>query len=876
MKNFRKGLSKEAIHISVLLTLMFCAALLIYFSFMNKTPNTIENFTRLLEKPRSGPDPRPSEWFWKQRTFPHWKAEKDAHLEMLRTAQAMRSKKISRISFDLQWEFAGPTNVQGRVHDIEFDPLDPNNIYAIPSTGGMFKSNDAGVTWEPIFDDQAILTMGDIAIDPINPNIIYVGTGEPNGGHNNFPGAGIYKSIDAGSTWQLMGLESTVSIGRVLVDPTNTQRVFVAAVGSYFAPNPERGIYRSEDGGASWSQVLFISDSTGAIDLVMDPTNPSFMMAAMWERVRRPQSNHLFGETSGIFRSFDGGDSWELIDPNFSGLPNPLATDVGRIGLAISQSEPDIIYALYNDGQAYLGLFKTTDQGNTWTDADPNNQLSNGFGGFSWYFGQVRVHPENPDIVYVLDVLLSQTTDGGFSWSAESLFHVDFHDLKFNPQNSENIITGNDGGIDISTNGGLTWTETADLPVTQFYEIGLDLNNPERLYGGTQDNGTTRTLTGDLDDWEFIFGGDGFYVIIDPTNPNIIYSESQFGDLGKSTNGGVSFQPVNNGIDPSEPTNWSTPVVMDPNNVSRLYYGTNRVYRTENGAASWTAISPDLTEGGPRLGTVTTIAVAATNSDIIYAGTDDSHVWLSTDLGATWNEVTGPNMPYRWITRVAVDPTDENIAYVTFSGLKWHDPEPHIFRTMNMAETWTDISSNLPNAPINAIAIDPIEANIIYVGTDVGAYISIDNGQIWEALGSGMPMVTVTDLKIHPTEHFLVAGTHGRSMYKMDLSDITGLESDRSFPVASSFELQQNFPNPFNPATKITYDLPRGEQVILRIFNSLGQEVRTLVDHRQPAGNQSVTWDSKDNHGETVSAGVYVYRLSAGNEVQNRKMILLR
>jgi photosystem II stability/assembly factor-like uncharacterized protein len=874
MKNFQKYLSKDSIYISALLTFMLCAVLFVYISFTNDTPNAIKSLKQELEKPGSGPDPRPSEWFWKQRTFPHWKADKNAHLEMLRTAQAMRSGQTSRISIDLQWEFAGPTNIQGRVHDIEFDLLNPNNIYAIPSTGGMFKSTDAGVTWAPVFDDQAILAMGDIAIDPSNPNIIYVGTGEPNGTAFNFQGAGIYKSTDAGSTWQLMGLESTASIGRVLIDPSNPQRVFVAAVGSYFAPNPERGIYRSEDGGASWSQVLFVTDSTGAIDLIMDPTNPSFMMAAMWERVRRPQTSHLFGETSGIYRSFDGGDSWEWIDPDSSGLPNPLTTNVGRIGLAISQSDPNIIYALYNDGQIVLGLFKTTDQGSNWTDADPNDQLWPG--GFSWYFGQVRVHPENPDVMYVLDIVLSKTTDGGLSWSYEDPTHVDYHDLKFNPQDANHILMGNDGGIDISTNGGLTWTETADLPVTQFYEIGLDLNNPQRLYGGTQDNGTLQTLTGALNDWNIIYGGDGFYVIVDPTNPNIIYAESQFGNLGKSTNGGASFMGVTNGINPSEPTNWSTPVVMDPNNHLGLYYGTNRVYRTENGAGSWTAISPDLTDGGPQLGTVTTMAVAPTNSNIIYAGTDDSHVWLSSDYGATWNEVTGPNMPYRWVTRVAVDPTDETVAYVTFSGLKWRDPEPHIFRTADMGANWTDISSNLPNAPINAIAIDPIVPDVIYIGTDVGVYISFDSGQIWEVLGNGMPLVTVADLKIHPTEHFLVAGTHGRSMYKMDLSDITGLESDRPFPVASTFELHQNFPNPFNPTTKITYNLPRSGQVSLRIFNTLGQEVRTLINEQQTAGEKSIVWDGRDQFGREMTSGVYIYRIQAGEYIQSRKMLLVR
>jgi photosystem II stability/assembly factor-like uncharacterized protein len=875
MKSFPKNWSRRS-YISVLVTLLVSGAVAVYLTAINETLNTADVLKKEIEETDQGPDLRPSEWFWEQRTFPHWTADKDVYLEMLGEAQAMRAEQTSRINSDLQWEFAGPTNVQGRVQDIEFDPLNPSTVYAAAATGGMFKSTDAGVSWTPIFDDQAILTMGDIAIDPVNSDIIYAGTGEPNGGHNNFPGAGIYKSTDAGLTWELKGLENTVSIGKVLIDPTNTQRVFVAAVGSYFAPNPERGVYRSENGGETWSKVLFVSDSTGAIDVILDPSNPSFMMAAMWERVRRPQSSHLYGETSGLYRSTDGGSNWQLIDPATSGLPNPLTTDVGRIGLAISPSNPNIIYALYNDGYYYLGFFKTTNQGSTWTDADPNNQLSNGFSSFSWYFGQVRVHPTNPDIVYALDVELSKTTNGGTTWTQDVPFHVDFHDLKFDPQNSNNIIMGNDGGIDISTNGGLSWFETSGLPVTQFYEIGLDYNNPQRLYGGTQDNGTNRTLNGGLDDWDHIFGGDGFYVIVDHTNPNVIYAESQYGNLGKSVTGGSGWNGATNGISGSEPTNWSTPVVMDPNNNLVLYYGTNRVYRTENGASSWSAISGDLTDGGPGLGTVTTIAVAPTNSDIIWAGTDDSHVWRTTDYGATWNEMTGSNMPYRWVTRVIADPTDEQIAYVTFSGLKWHDPEPHIFRTANMGTTWTDISSNLPNAPIDAIAVDPIAHNVVYIGTDVGAYISFDAGQNWEVMGSGLPLVTIGDMKVHPTQHFLIAGTHGRSMYKIDLTDITVIGPDNGAPIAATFELHQNYPNPFNPTTKISYNLPGSGQVHLKIYNVMGQEVRTLVNESQIAGNYTAVWDGRDNHGNMVSSGVYIYRLSAGNDVQNRKMTLLR
>ncbi len=541
----------------------------------------------------------------------------------MQQAQEMRAAAVQN-SMELV-EFAGPTNIGGRISDIEFNPLNPAIVYAGAATGGMFKSTDMGLSWISVFDDQANLSVGDIGIDPVHPDTLYVGTGEANGGHNNFPGGGVYKSIDGGSSWRLLGLENTTSIGRIVVDPSNTQRIFLAAVGSYFLPNPERGIYKSEDGGLTWVPSLYISDSTGAIDIVMDPANPNRLMASMWERVRRPNSSHLFGPISGIFRSLDSGNNWEYLGPG-RGLPDPTARNIGRIGLAISQSNPDMVYALYSDGSYYWGLYKTSDFGTSWIDADPDKEINNGASNFSWYFGQVRIHPAHPDTLFALDVSFMRSTDGGNNWpviygysGGPANLHVDHHALAFHPKNPDYIIEGNDGGINISQDAGASWTKVAELPVTQFYEIGLDKNNPQRLYGGTQDNGTLRTLTGGLNDWGRIYGGDGFYVVVNHTNPDIIYAESQYGYLGKSTNGGFSFNIVLTGINQTELTNWSTPIIMDHNNSSVLYYGTDRVYRTTTGAASWTVISPDLTDGipGTRLGTVTTMAVAPTNSNVI-------------------------------------------------------------------------------------------------------------------------------------------------------------------------------------------------------------------------------------------------------------------
>jgi photosystem II stability/assembly factor-like uncharacterized protein len=842
-------------------------------SGFHETGTTIpDNENEITGEKETGKFPNDNEYL--KRTFPFGKADPDAHLIALKQAQGMREVTDNSQS-EPQWEFAGPTNVGGRFSDLEYDPNNPNIIYAGAATGGIFKSTNAGLNFFPIFDDQAVLPIGDIAVDPINSNIIYVGTGEANGGHNNFAGGGIYKSTNGGANWQMIGLQNTVSIGRIVINPLNPLKVYVAAVGSYFGPNPERGIYRSIDGGASWSKILFISDSTGAIDIAMDQINPDNLLASMWEKTRYPNGGQLYGKTSGIYKSTNGGDNWISLGVS-NGLPNSNSTNVGRIGLSISISNPNIAYSIFTNGSTYLGFFKTTNGGLNWTNADPGGQLENGFSTFSWYFGQVRVHPVNPDIVYVLDFAIMKTTNSGTSWSDITADHVDNHALAFKPGNPETIIEGNDGGIFNSTNGGSTFTKVADLPVTQFYEIGIDRTNPERLYGGTQDNGTNRTTTGSLSDWEHIYGGDGFYVIVDPTNPNVIYAESQNGGFGKSTDGGNSFNDATSGINATEKKNWSTPVVMDPNNNNILYFGTNKVYRTTNAAGNWTAASPDLTNGTQqRLGTVTTIDVAKSNSNVIIAGTDDANVWITSNNGANWTKVSS-TLPYRWVTRVAFDPVNENIAYVTYNGLKWIDPQPHIFRTTDKGATWTDISNNLPDAPINALAIDPLRPRVLFVGSDVGCYYSTNTGQTWSFLGSGLPMVSVYDMKIHPTAYYIVIGTHGRSMYKLDMNSIVVGINSNGTKVADSYSLKQNFPNPFNPVTKIKYELGYSNFISLKVYDILGNEVKTLVSNNQQAGSYEVNFD-----GSGLSSGIYFYTLKAGsgsseNYSTTKKMLLIK
>ncbi|NOX18240.1 MAG: T9SS type A sorting domain-containing protein, partial [Chlorobi bacterium] len=759
----------------------------------------------------------------------------------------------------------------------EFDPGNSNIVYAGASTGGVFKSTDKGNTWFSVFDEMSVLPCGDIAVDPKNSDVIYVGTGEPNGSHNNMPGAGVFKSTDGGSSWNYSGLENTAQIGRILIDPVNTNNIYVAAVGSNFGTYPERGVYKSTDGGASWEQKLFVSDSTGAIDLVIDPTNPDFLLAAMWQRIRRPgfgQSESSFGPTGGLFKTTDGGESWTKLG-EANGLPSE-DDKIGRIGLALCQSKPNIIYALYNDGGSYTGLYVTTDYGETWTQKDTDGEIFNGTSAFSWYFGQIRVAPDDYQTIYPLDVAFMKSTDGGetfpiiYGYGGPSELHVDHHALAFAPDNPNYLISGNDGGINISTDGGEHWSVHKNLPITQFYEIGLDKQNPERYYGGTQDNSTIRTLTGSMNDWEIILGGDGFYVSVDPTNPDVIYAEYQWGNLMKSVNGGNGFFFILDGIDDSEPTNWSTPVVMDPNNNLVLYYGTNRLYKSTNGGEHWSPISPVLTTApeDSRLGTLTTIDVAPTNSNYIYVGSDDSHVWVTKNGGAEWNDISS-DLPERWATRVKADPQNEERVVVSFSGLKWRDPQPHLFLSENAGDTWTDIGGNLPDAPINAVAIDPYNQDIIYIGNDVGAFVTFNSGADWEILGNGMPSVSVYDLKIHPTEYYLVAGTFGRSMYKIDLHSVTEISSNET--EISEFKLEQNYPNPFNPTTQISYSLGKEEEIKLTVYDITGRVVKILANERRSKGNYKVVFNAVG-----LSSGIYIYTLETESFTNSRKMILLK
>lgn len=720
---------------------------------------------------------RPNDWFYRQRAFPLADIPYTVYQEAVGEARELRKKAMFKK--DSRWQLVGPVNIGGRLTDVEL--TSDGVIYVGAASGGVFKSVDRGASWTAMLEDLANPSIGDIAIASSNEAVIYVGTGEANGGGGSlaYGGSGVYKSSDAGATWFPAGLRETRIIGRILVHPTNPDIVHVGAMGSLFSQNDERGIFRSLDGGRSWQQTLFLSDKTGCIDLVANPRRPELMYASMWERQRTASDRLYGGPTSGLYRSSDGGATWA---PMRSGLPENFGR-IGRIGLAIAASDPRVLYAIYADFIGFFaGVFKSTDGGDSWFRVQDQG-LAGIYSNFGWWFGNIRVHPEDPDRVYALGLNTYISENGGANWSplvnSQAPIHVDQHGLAFQPGNPSFTALANDGGLYLAGSPETGFTHIKNLPITQFYTCEIDFLRPERLYGGTQDNGTLRTLTGEPGDWDQFLGGDGFYVVVDPTNSDSIYAESQFGNLFHFRYG-LGF-PANVPGSPLERVNWNAPVVLDPNDPNTVYFGAQGVYRTSEGVQEFEPVSLDLTNGpgesfgvGQRVsvyGTITTIAVAPSDSNVIYAGTDDGNVWITENRGESWQKISA-NLPERWVTRVAVHPAQARHAYVTLSGFRHDDYLPHVLETLDGGSNWRDISGNLPQAPANDIIVAGDPGNTLFLATDLGVFYSRSGGTFWQVLGKGLPFVPVLDIDLHEPENFLVAATYGRSMYRLDLDGV--------------------------------------------------------------------------------------------------------
>lgn len=795
-------------------------------------------------------DQYPHDFMFMQRAYPTGEIKTEAYSNAI----DWKGRQLQQRDPSAVWEFAGPVNVGGRISDIEI-PVDQAQTYYVgAASGGIFKTTDAGANWIPIFDSQEMLSIGDIEISKNNSDILWVGTGEVNagGGSLAYDGDGIYRSGDGGISWETKGLPDVGSIGKILIDPNNDNTIFVGAMGPLFRNDTNRGVYRTTDGGTSWEQKLFVSDSTGIIDMAIHPSNGNIVYAASWERIRRPNRRQYGGETSRIYRSVDGGDNWSELT---NGLPSNPA-DKGRISIDISQSNPNVLYAFYSDATGNVfGIFKTSDGGDTWIEVDSNISGTS----YHWWFGGLFIDPTDEDIVYYLGFTTDKSTDGGASWSGTFInAHVDQHALAFNPNVPDQVLLGNDGGLYSSANNGSSWIKDATLPITQFYRFYVDPQNGNKIYGGTQDNNTIRTITGGLDDWNPIYGGDGFQPLVDHTNTSVIYALSQNGNLGKSINDAASFMNLGSF---GARKNWNTPIIFDPSDSEIVYYGANQLYRTTNAGTNWSAISPDLTNGsgGGNLtfGTIYSIDVSPLNSDVIYVGTDDGNVWITTNGGANWNNISG-SLPNRWVTKVLADRGDVNTVYVTFSGYRYGEDDGHVYKSDDAGNTWTDIGTSLPDIPINDIVKDSY--GNLFLGTDIGVLASLDEGINWQVLGANMPSVVVTDMHIDETNELLYAATYGRSAYKIDISNnILNLE-DELF--ASEVKL---FPNPATDQVRISFT-KTFVPTLMVIYDQLGREIKSQVFNR--------------NHGiievslEGIRSGIYYVKLSDGVNQSTKKLII--
>ncbi len=787
-----------------------------------------------------------------QRAYPHGEIKTDAYRKALEWKRSLPQQRNS----GTDWEFAGPENIGGRISDIEIPSNSSQTYYVGAASGGIFKTTDAGNSWTAIFDEQEMLSIGDIEISRNNNQLVWVGTGEVNagGGSLAYDGDGVYKSIDGGQTWEPKGLPETGSIGKILIDPNDDNTIFVGAMGPLFKNDPNRGVYRSTDGGDSWEQKLFVSDSTGIIDMAIHPSNGNIVYACSWERIRRPNYRQYGGETSRIYRSTDGGENWSELTNGLPSAPN----DKGRISIDISRSNPDVLYARYADASGNIeGVFRTANGGDSWTEVN-SSQLTNI--GFHWWFGGIFVDPTDENTIYNVDFVVEKSTDGGNNWSETFIdVHVDQHALAFNEQVTGEVLLGNDGGLYRSGNGGSSWTKDETLPITQMYRMHVDAQNENKVYAGAQDNSTMRTTTGGLDNWNIIAGGDGFQPLVDPTNTNVIYALSQRGNLVKSVNNGVSFFNATSGISGTDRKNWDTPVVFDPANPQIMYYGANRLYKSVNAAGNWTPISPDLSNGpytgNLTFGTITSIDVSTINSNKIYVGTDDGNVWHTNDGGTNW-ELISNGLPNRWVTKVLASRETTNGVYVTYSGYRYGEDDGHVYRSIDAGLNWMDISINLPDIPVNDIVQDAND--YLYIGTDIGVFATATNGAVWEAVGSSLPSVVVTDMHISEASQYLYAATYGRSIYKADISDIILQSPQHEVPEVAIYP---------NPASSIvTIEISNTSEVkAVKVINMLGSLV---LSHNPTATGMQIDIDG-------LKTGLYFIEIDMGNNTTITKKLII-
>jgi photosystem II stability/assembly factor-like uncharacterized protein len=773
----------------------------------------------------------PNEAFFLQRSYPDTKFPLAAFETALEMAQRESWLRTSPPGFNQEWKVCGPNNVGARVNTIAVHPKDENIIYAGFSSGGLFKTIDGGKNWQPLMTDQRFLAIGAITIDPKNPEIVYVGTGDPNVTAYPFLGDGLYKTENGGRTWQNLGLSETRIITDIVINPQNTQIIHVGTLGLPFERNNQRGLYRSTDGGKTWRQTLFVANQAGIIDIVMDPSNPNVLYAASWDRIRNNKETTVAGPNAHVYKSTDGGVSWQILG---GGLPTgPMS----RIGLAIDRQQPQTVYALYSGADKRIdNIYRSRNGGQDWKPViawDSTGMGRDVLGDMGWYFGKIAVNPSNSFEIYLLGIDLWRSRDGGRNWELGAPFwyredvHADKHALVYTPSGA--IILGTDGGI-YRSNDGFSWEDIEDIPTTQFYRVAYNPNFPNNYYGGTQDNGTLQGTVSNLA-WNRIYSGDGFQSVFDPKNPNVFWVQSQYGGFQVTNNGGSTYFSGKNGINLSDRTNWDTPLYYSQVTPNTLYTGTYRVYRnTISPQSNWQAISGDLNDGiiyESNFHNISTVHESPLDGNLLYAGTSDANVWRTDDGGKTWVNIT-TGLPERYTTSVEASPSDVNTVYVTQSGYRDNDFQPHLFKSTNRGRTWTAISSNLPPLAINDLIVIPNRRDsILFAATDGGVYGTTNGGKEWNRLGVNMPIIPVYSLAYNPVRKELVAGTYGRSVQAYSLTTLLNPQTTatQNVVVSTSIELQM-YPVPVKDELRISWNPQIFEgHIALRIFNSLGQQV---------------------------------------------------
>ncbi|WP_010516168.1 WD40/YVTN/BNR-like repeat-containing protein [Croceivirga radicis] len=795
-----------------------------------------------------------------------------------KTIEALQLKaKLDSTSLlkNLKLQNIGPSIMSGRVVDLAVNPADPTEFYVAYASGGLWHTTDNGISFTPIMDNSPTQNLGDIAVH-WPTRTIWVGTGENNASRSSYAGIGLLKTTDNGKNWDFAGLADSHHIGRILINPNNPNHVVVGVTGHLYSTNDQRGVYSTKDGGKTWNRTLFINDQTGIIDLASASNNFNVLYAAAWQKDRKAWNFDGNGTGSGIYKSTDAGENWELVSTANSGFPT--GNGVGRIGLSVYNDS--IVYAVLDnqnrrekelktvvDGdklvkddfktmnkRSFLKLdnkklntflktngfqekyraenvkalvrddvvepidlakyledansllfdtpvigaevYKSTNAGKTWVKTN-TDYIDDLFYSYGYYFAQVNVDPNNPDVIYLAGVPLIQSKDGGKTFESidKNNVHSDHHALWINRNKPGHLINGNDGGINITYNDGKVWSKNNAPSVGQFYAIAVDNEQPYNVYGGLQDNGVWKAphtsennndwLASGKNPWEMLMGGDGMQVEIDARNTNIVYTGFQFGNyfrLNLETGDRKYIQPKHELGEAPYRFNWQTPIRLSHHNQDILYLGSNKLHRSMDKGETWTSISDDLTRGGKKgnvaYGTITTISESPFQFGLLYVGTDDGLIHVSKDGGANWTNVANPLPKDLWVTEIMASKHKKERVYATLNGYRWDNFTTYIYVSDDYGLSWKNIGETLPLSPVNAIVEDPVNESLLFVGTDNGLYASLDAGNHWQSITNGLPNVAVHDLVIQKRDKHLVVGTHGRSIYKLNIASLQKVDFD--------------------------------------------------------------------------------------------------